>query len=291
VKINGFAINTGVLKTTDLLRIGNSIWKSGYEAVSAEAPLVPGQKSIHQHFGGIMGIEGLQNFKLKDIFSSIFKKHTLAETEEQLITGTSKNIPAITEIETSWAKPWLFSRFILIAAILTILLILGVRMFENIKLIPGIIFVGAFAMPIASLIFFVELNAPRNVSIFLVFLLVFIGGVGSLLITLLIHSNLHFISKTFGAAGAGFVEEPAKLLIVIWVMGKYLRYKWLLNGLLFGAAVGTGFAAFESAGYALESLLDPRGLNFDAMVESIKGRGFMAGKRREKVFLDYDERK
>ena len=32
------------------------------------------------------------------------------------------------------------------------------------------------------------------------------------------------------------------------------RYKWQLNGLLFGAAVGAGFAGFESAGYALRAL-------------------------------------
>jgi RsiW-degrading membrane proteinase PrsW (M82 family) len=28
------------------------------------------------------------------------------------------------------------------------------------------------------------------------------------------------------------------------------RYRWILNGLLFGATIGTGFAVFESAGYA-----------------------------------------
>ena len=30
-----------------------------------------------------------------------------------------------------------------------------------------------------------------------------------------------------------------------------VRYKYILNGILFGATVGAGFAAFETAGYAL----------------------------------------
>ena len=33
------------------------------------------------------------------------------------------------------------------------------------------------------------------------------------------------------------------------------RYRWTLNGLLFGAAVGAGFEAFEDAGYILDGSL------------------------------------
>jgi RsiW-degrading membrane proteinase PrsW (M82 family) len=51
---------------------------------------------------------------------------------------------------------------------------------------------------------------------------------------------------------AGLVEETAKLLTVVLVV-RNTRYKYILNGLLFGAAVGTGFAAFESAGYAFDN--------------------------------------
>jgi len=46
----------------------------------------------------------------------------------------------------------------------------------------------------------------------------------------------------------------------------------VLNGMLFGAAVGTGFAAFESAGYALRA-----GWVYgaDAMIENINLRGML----------------
>ena len=45
---------------------------------------------------------------------------------------------------------------------------------------------------------------------------------------------------------AGVVEEVAKLLTVVVVM-RSTRYKYILNGILFGATVGAGFAAFETA--------------------------------------------
>jgi RsiW-degrading membrane proteinase PrsW (M82 family) len=35
-------------------------------------------------------------------------------------------------------------------------------------------------------------------------------------------------------------------------MARNPRYRWTLNGLLLGAAVGTGFAVFETAGYAFD---------------------------------------
>lgn len=281
VKINGFAISTGTVKLNDLLRIGNSIWKPNLEASAVSAAALPEQKSLHQQFGGILGIEGLKDFKLKHIFSSVFKKHSMAEMEEQLVTGTSKNTPAITEIETDWARPWLFSRFLVLCIVISVLMVIGFRMYNNPNLVPGLIFVGAFAMPLATLIFFLEMNAPRNVSIFLVFLLLFIGGVASLLVTLLINDKFNFIGELFGVPGAALIEEPAKLLIVIFMMGKFVRYKWVLNGLLFGAAVGTGFGAFESAGYAFSEIINPliggnRVFNFDGAVDSIVLRGLLA---------------
>jgi RsiW-degrading membrane proteinase PrsW (M82 family) len=51
------------------------------------------------------------------------------------------------------------------------------------------------------------------------------------------------------------------------------RYPYALNGLLFGGAVGAGFAAFETAGYALEAGL---GGGAPQMMEIMKLRGLLA---------------
>lgn len=138
-------------------------------------------------------------------------------------------------------------------------------------------FVGAFAMPLATLIFFLEMNAPRNISIFLVMFMVFVGGFASLFMTLVLSNPLDFVYKAFDAAGAPFIEEPMKLLLTVIIVGSFVRYKWILNGLLFGAALGVGFGGFESAGYAFDQLfVQGQGLNFDGIVDSIFVRGMLA---------------
>src|SRR5258708_15844184 len=82
--------------------------------------------------------------------------------------------------------------------------------------------------------------------------LVGLGGMASVFISLLGYnvSRLDWL----GASSAGIIEELGKLAALI-LIARGPRYKYILNGLLFGAAVGAGFAAFESAGYAFPAIL------------------------------------
>ncbi len=274
VKLNGNLVSLGNVMPKDLLRIGNSIWRSVIPVEETPGSFSPiAKKSIQGHFSSIIGLDELKDFKLKHIFSYVFKKHSFADMEEQLVTGTTKNTPALTDIETEWARPWLFSRLLAVALIVSFLLLIGFRIFGNPKLLADLMFVGSFAVPLATLVFFLEMNAHRNISIFVVIALVFLGGVASLLIALVFFRNLEFVTSTFGVAGAALLEEPAKLLIVILIFGKSLRHKWILNGLLLGAAVGAGFGAFESAGYAFEQTIK---YGADAGIDNIILRGLLA---------------
>ncbi len=58
------------------------------------------------------------------------------------------------------------------------------------------------------------------------------------------------------------------------------RYRWQLNGLLFGAAVGAGFAGFESAGYTFDEVLNSMARTMSVSVtpiaDSIMWRGILA---------------
>ena len=58
-----------------------------------------------------------------------------------------------------------------------------------------------------------------------------------------------------GASSAAPMEETAKVLAMV-VVARAAKYRYKLNGLLVGAAVGVGFAAFESMGYALNFFTD-----------------------------------
>ena len=75
----------------------------------------------------------------------------------------------------------------------------------------------------------------------------------------------------FSAMGVGLIEEAGKVAALLLVVNK-LKYRWMLNGMLFGAAVGAGFAAFESAGYAYFAGGDA---GSDAMLHSITQRGLL----------------
>lgn len=254
------------LHEKDILHLGSSIWRARYN------PKEP-TGHLSDTFSDLIGLEELQDFRLSHIFSEVLKKHTTEEMEEQLITGTTKHTPTLAELKVEWAKPWLFARLLGGSALLTFILYAGFEMFNNLNLIPGMIFVGSFAVPVSTLIFFLEMNVPRNISIFKVTQLLFVGGIASLILALIFFSNFNLFTSFLGASAAGIIEETAKLLIVAWLMGREQRYKWILNGLLLGAAVGTGFAAFESAGYAFRFIL---GGGVTAGGEIIMLRGLLA---------------
>jgi len=268
IYINNQEAKTWYLQEHDLMRIGNSVWRSQQVAGNA-----PGGGPARGNFTNLIGLEGLEGFKLSDIFSEVFKKHTREEMEDQLITGTSRHTPALADIEIGWGRPWLFARLLAGSVILAFILYTGFGMFNNINLVPGLIFVGSFAVPLSTLIFFLEMNAPRNISIFTITQLLFVGGVASIIVALIFFSRFEFFSGLLGASAAGIIEETAKLLIVAWLMGKATKYRWVLNGLLFGAAVGTGFGAFESAGYAFRAILDG---GMERGVGNIMLRGMLA---------------
>jgi len=227
-----------------------------------------------------IGIENLKGFSLTDLFSEVFSKHTREEVEDYFTVGTSKSTPDILEIEAAWPKPWIFTRMMIASLVLYFLLLFGWNMWKNTNLLPGLMLVGSFAIPISTLVLFIELNVRRNVSLYMVARLAFLGGVLSLLITHFLPVVMGVFSVVFvnwswllGDSVAGPLEESAKVLAMVAVASA-AKYRYKLNGLLVGAAVGMGFAAFESAGYAFNVLLVGGGV--DAMVQNINMRGLMS---------------
>ncbi|MGN0569611.1 MAG: PrsW family glutamic-type intramembrane protease [Candidatus Fimenecus sp.] len=203
----------------------------------------------------LTGETGEVKLNLKDLVSNVFKKHSKEEQEELFICGTAKTTPKENEISSSWPKPWLYSRIFLMFAITFGLLSVVAEWFSNTNAIPGLIFVGALAVPFSTVIFFFEVNAPRNMSLFEVIKIFFVGGALSLVATLILFEfapvgELDYI----GATIVGIVEEAGKLVIVAYFC-KNAKVKHILTGLLIGSAVGAGFAVFETAGYAFNYLL------------------------------------
>jgi protease PrsW len=220
-------------------------------AGEAQNILDPWRKRIQN----LAGTEELEGFSLKEMFSEVFQKRTDEEMDDYFIVGTYRTTPPIHEVQCGWPKPWFFMRVLFFIGIVYFAFAFALRQFSNTNLIPGLIMMGSLAAPLATVFLFWELNTPRNVSLPQTLTLVCSGGIVSLIVSL---QGFEVASLDWlGASQAGIVEEIGKLLAVILLV-RNVRYKYILNGMLFGAAVGAGFAAFESAGYAFRALLQSR---------------------------------
>ncbi len=227
-------------------------------STSSTSPIQAARSVAERAAGGIVnqlrestGVGQTEGFSLKELFSETFKKHTDDEMESYFGVGTPATTPDLSQVNASWPKPWFFWRLILFGLLGFFLLWQGYTKWDNSNCAPGAIFFGSFAIPMACVMFFFECNVLKNISLYQIIKLFFYGGIFGLLIALIGFDFMPF-AEQLGATQAGIVEEPAKLLVLIFVlkMGGLANKNYILNGLLCGAAVGAGFAAFESAGYA-----------------------------------------
>ena len=231
---------------------------SGEKNVSAQSikrGVQGAMNTVTSKINTMAGGDGAVELRIRDLFSDVFKRHSVGESDKIFICGTSLTTPDRTNISAEWPHPWLYSRIFILFFVAFLLLSLGYVVFQNLNLLPGIIFTGSCFLPFAVLMFFFEVNAPRNISIFRTVQVFLIGGVFSLLVTLLLflitpETGAGFLEAIF----VGIVEEIGKLIVVGVYIKKIKGRRFILNGMLYGAAVGTGFAVFESAGYAMRYL-------------------------------------
>ena len=85
-----------------------------------------------------------------------------------------------------------------------------------------------------------------------------------------------FLRQPSGPAyvGVGLIEEAAKLA-ALWLVARRLPRYTMRDGIVLGAAVGFGFAAFESAGYAFNALFTAGGPSLLNLVETEVLRGIL----------------
>ncbi len=181
---------------------------------------------------------------LGDIFSDVLRKHTQEEVDKVFIGGTEFTTPSEEGMLSGWTKPFLFARFFFIClvggAILwflrTSLDYMGAS-FILMTMIP-------FVVPVSMLLLIWEMHIPRSISLMEVIKMVAVGGVLSIFVAIIGFRGTGDMETIW----AGLIEEPAKLILVCYFLKKKNRF-YILDGLLIGVAVGTGFAAFESLIY------------------------------------------
>ena len=198
---------------------------------------------------------------VKDVFSETFKKHGAGDGAKLFMAGTPLSTPSEAEMLSSWQKPFVYARVLGVGLLFTLLMYVLVLMGVSVA-VPAFLFLGCFVMPLSILMFSWEVNIPRNIPLYTVLFIFLIGGALSLLFTMLLHNVVGLNATVL----AGLTEEPGKLFALALFLRKPDK-KYILNGMLIGAAVGTGFEAIENAGYAFNAQ-DPVG--------SLMMRGFQS---------------
>ena len=196
-------------------------------------------------------VDKLEGFSLSRFMRQLFRHHSWDDVTEYLTYGTPLNTPSITEVDTSWPAPWLFVRLMLLTVLSYILInhltpVIGVR-----YVFFPVLVVGVIGFPLVSLLFFWEVNILKNISVLTLAGIMVVGGFVSVIVTFLMSS----VTGPYAPYWAGPVEESTKLLTMV-IFSFRKKYRFKLNGLLIGAAVGTGFAFIETGGYVLRFVRD-----------------------------------
>lgn len=265
--------NTGNGSVPPPFQMPEQKWQQPFQAQKHQSG--KNNSSIIDSINEYIGNDKPVNLNWKMLFTDVFKHHTTADAEEIFVCGTARTTPPLSAITSTWPRPWLYSRVFLVFAISCIILTVSYEWWLNINLIPGLIAVGSFAVPLTTMTLFLEVNAYRDISVFKLIVVFLVGGCASLLATLLFYTIFPSSIDFAGAVIIGIVEELGKLVIVYIALLKLPRCSHILGGLLVGSAVGAGFAAFESAGYAFNFLLMSYG-DVGYMMDLILLRGFLA---------------
>jgi RsiW-degrading membrane proteinase PrsW (M82 family) len=120
---------------------------------------------------------------------------------------------------------------------------------------------GSFVVPVTAVVWIFEQGADSALTPQRVVVAFLAGGGLSMLLAVLVENWL-LASGGMRSASVGLIEEVAKAsMLVIFAAGQS-RFG-TRSGVLLGAAIGFGYAALESSGYALNAfngLLGPAGL-------------------------------
>lgn len=197
-----------------------------------------------------------------EMFQGLRHRYSKAEADYAMIAGTTlDSVNDETGMLQKWQKPWLYKRIFLAGAAGSVLLygVIWLLILLTGYCAPGLFLlyyiIPPCVVPVTLMIFFWEMNAPRNISLVDMIRYFVTGGILSIFATFL----LGLLDSSTESWLAPLTEEPAKLLIsllFLLALKKKTGKVYGLNGLAIGAAVGAGFAAFESSQYAYVAYCD-----------------------------------
>lgn len=141
--------------------------------------------------------------------------------------------------------------------LLWILSVLVTGLTGNPNMVPTVVLIGSFLVPATAVIWYMDHYESPILSARLVADAFLVGGVLGVLAASVLEQWL-LSDGVFIYLGVGLIEELAKFLALLFV-ARHLAHYAVRDGIVLGAAVGFGFAALESSGYALNALIVVQG--------------------------------
>lgn len=169
---------------------------------------------------------------------------------------------------------WRWFRVLLVGFVLWILSIVVMVATGNPNFIPTVIFLGSFLVPVSALIFDFDHRASADLTSETVFFAFLLGGLLGILAAGTLEAWL-VQPGVWEYLQVGLIEEFAKLVALVVVARQLPRYT-MRDGIVLGAAVGFGFAALESSGYAFNAMLTQQGLSIADLVSTEVMRGLLS---------------
>jgi RsiW-degrading membrane proteinase PrsW (M82 family) len=143
-------------------------------------------------------------------------------------------------------------------------------------LLPTIVFLGSFVIPVSGLVWYLDHDPSPALSPRRILTAFLVAGVVGILAAALLESFLVKGSGILGNIKVGLIEELVKGLLILLVAIGITSFR-TRDGMVLGAAVGFGFAALESSGYAFVSLFVVNGTQLTLSVSSVLGTELVRG--------------
>ena len=205
------------------------------------------KKKIKETVGRIFGYEYESAYNEKFLFKDVRKKRSRDDFENTITQGMFKGKANHTVLGIE--APWLYMRVFFFMLICTAISL--VFSFVRSSILPFIV-VGGLCAVVPLMVFLFETNYARNLTILDVGKMFLIGGLSSLVLTMILNLPFNAGEVASSVLLAPLLEELAKAIIVIFFVAK-IKPKNMLTGLLIGFSIGAGFALFENFVYAFDA--------------------------------------
>jgi protease PrsW len=179
--------------------------------------------------------------------------HTSQEAASPRSTSTAQY--TFTPTEDGHTLPWrwlvvLVTGLALFGAVAATLVITNDPVF-----IPSLLILGAAVMPVTLTTLVMEAERSSELTLSRVLVAAVLGGVAGAVLAGLGEFNAARALGSLPFLLIGLIEESAKLAVLVVLFSWGRSRGRAVDGLVLGVAVGSGFAALETSGYAFVTLL------------------------------------